>query len=131
MSQAAEFDLEAFQTQVVQEVVRLEKWSHGQGWPAVMGDDPRARELAETGQQAEALLQRQDVRAQLCPALNRVADDAFEIGKTLTPVLISLALAGSIAIPLTPLFVAVSAILIARIGISTLCAGYEPADKKG
>lgn len=82
--------------------------------------------------QAEKLVSRKDIRQHLCPALQTVADDAFDIAKVVTPILVPMVLAGTISIPLNPLFFATIALVIARMGVASLCAGYPKRneDKK-
>jgi hypothetical protein len=136
MTQPTDFDLNAFQAAVEQELERLQRRAGSEArsaelpWQVVMGDDPQGRELAATAQQAEELVKRKDIRARLCPALTTASDDAFEIAKIITPILVPLGLAGTIALPLTPLFIAAGALVIARIGISALCADYPKKDQE-
>lgn len=83
-------------------------------------------------QQAKDLVTRKDIRKYLCPALQTVANDAFEISKVITPILVGLVIAGTIVIPLIPVLIASMALVIARMGISGLCADFiqEDASKK-
>lgn len=61
----------------------------------------------------------------LCPALKTASNDTFEIAKITTPILLSLALAGTINLPLIPVIFAGIAVAIGRLGISTICADYN------
>lgn len=81
-----------------------------------------------TIERAEKLVSRKDIRKYLCPVLKSVSDDAFEIAKLITPILLSLSLAGTVAIPLSPILFANLAIVISKTGIAALCVGYN--DKK-
>jgi len=65
----------------------------------------------------------------LCPALSSLSDDVFDIAKVTTPVLLTLAFTGVIAIPIQPTLFAAVAIVISRMGIATLCADYEEEDE--
>jgi hypothetical protein len=80
--------------------------------------------------QAEKLVSRKDIRQHLCPALQTVADDAFDLAKVVTPILVPMVLAGTISIPPNPLFFAAIALAIAGMGVAALCAGY-PQERQG
>lgn len=71
---------------------------------------------------SEELVKRPDIRALLCPALQTASDDAFEIAKIATPILVGLVLAGTLTIPLIPTLFASIALTISRLGIASLCA---------
>jgi hypothetical protein len=80
------------------------------------------QEVEETAREAKSLLKRKDILAKnICPALSRVTDDAFSIARSVSPVLTTLAITGTVAIPLNPLFVALVAIMLARMGVATVC----------
>lgn len=63
------------------------------------------------------------IRRRICAALQAGTNDAFEIGKVLTPILLPLSLAGTIAIPPTPIALAAVSLIVARIGVAAFCAG--------
>lgn len=86
----------------------------------------------ENEQKAKEIIARKDIRDYLCPALQTVSNDAFDISKVITPILVGLVVAGTISIPLVPVLVASMAFVIARMGISTICKDYkkESADKE-
>lgn len=71
---------------------------------------------------SEELVKRPDIRALLCPALQTVSDDTFEIAKIATPILVGLVIAGTLTIPLIPTLFASIALTISRLGIASLCA---------
>lgn len=73
---------------------------------------------------ASDVLKRKNVRERLCPALKSVTDDVFDISKSVTPVLTGCVVSGVISIPLTPVIFAAVAVVIVRMGVATLCAGY-------
>jgi hypothetical protein len=81
-------------------------------------------------QQADQLLARKDIRAVLCPALQSVGNDSYEIAKIITPILCGVAIAGTITIPLVPILFASAALLISRMGIAGLCAEYNKKAKE-
>lgn len=84
--------------------------------------------ITENAKKAKELLDRADIRTNyLCPALNKVSDNSFDIVKTLTPTLVMLHTTRVIAIPLGPLFIAVVAMMAANAGIASLCR--PPGDK--
>jgi hypothetical protein len=68
---------------------------------------------------AKDIVDRQDIRARLCPSLNSLADDSREIAKVVTAAMLPLAIVGTL--PLSPLVFAAVAIVIARMGIKALC----------
>jgi hypothetical protein len=47
-------------------------------------------------QKAKELLDRKDIRAILCPALQSAGNDVYDIAKIITPILVGLAIAGTI-----------------------------------
>ena len=81
-------------------------------------------------QQVEKLIARPDIRKYLCPALKSVSNDAFEIAKIITPILLGLIIAGKIVIDIEPLIFAAISIFIARGGIASMCEGYGPKEIK-
>lgn len=68
------------------------------------------------------------LRAYLCPSLQSLSSDAFEIARVITPLLASLKLSGKIPIDLDPWLFAGIAILIARTGIAAFCADHADDD---
>ena len=62
------------------------------------------------------------LRQYLCPALDRVSSDAFEIARVITPLLAGLKAAGSVPIDLDPWLFAGVSLLIARMGVAAFCA---------
>ncbi|MEK6751777.1 MAG: hypothetical protein AABZ00_05875 [Chloroflexota bacterium] len=86
--------------------------------------DEEARTLATK------IIIKRDVRKYLCPALQTASNDAYDIAKIITPILIPLILAGTIAIPLQPLLFSHLALSIARMGIASLCDDFKDKDKK-
>jgi hypothetical protein len=86
--------------------------------------------ITENAQKAKELLARADIRANyLCPALNKVSDNSFEIAKTLTPTLLMLHTTKVIVVPLGPLFIAIVAMMAANAGIASLCRNSVHKDK--
>lgn len=80
--------------------------------------------------QAEKIAVRSEVRTILCAALQTTSNDAFEIAKITTPILLGLVFAGVLALPLYPTLFAVVALIIARAGIASFCAGLEKKNSK-
>ena len=64
--------------------------------------------------EAKELLNEKSVRQRICPVLTKGANDFWDIAKCITPVLF-------LKYPVTPLIVALSALMIARIGIDRFC----------
>lgn len=69
------------------------------------------------------------LRGYLCPALDRVSGDAFEIARVITPLLAGLKLAGTAPIDLDPWLFAGMALLIARGGVAAFCGEGEAGDE--
>lgn len=83
---------------------------------------------SEAVEKAEELLERNDIRHYICPALQSISKDAYDIGKVLAAVLIPLALSNTISIPLDPVVFGLMAIMISKMGIASLCADF-PKEK--
>ena len=81
--------------------------------------------------QAEEIAVRPEISTILCAALQTTSNDAFEIAKITTPILLGLVFAGALAIPLYPTLFAAVALIIARAGIASFCAGLEKRNSKG
>lgn len=75
--------------------------------------------------QAEEIVAHREIRTFLCPVLQSMSNDAFEIAKVSTPILLGLACGGILTIPLSPFIFAAIAIYIARVGIASFCSGFE------
>ncbi len=89
----------------------------------------RLNEEKESSRVASTLSESPTIREKLCYVLGPAADDVFEVGKAITPVLISLSATGVISVALTPLIVASLAILIGKIGISTFCRDVREGER--
>jgi hypothetical protein len=81
-------------------------------------------EISQADDTAREVVERGGFRQYICAALRSVSDDAFEIAKVITPVLVPLALTGTIPIPPDPMIVAAIAVAVARVGTSTFCGDY-------
>src|SRR5579864_9001253 len=68
------------------------------------------------------------VQRHLCPSLLSVSNDAFEVARVITPLLIGLKLTGKVAIDLDPWLFAGIALVVERMGVAAFCAGYERDD---
>jgi hypothetical protein len=79
--------------------------------------------------QAAKILKRKDVLQYICPILMTGSSDTFTIANTLAQILAPLIIGGILAIPLMPVLFAAMAIIITRIGISTLCADSSQSSK--
>ena len=80
-----------------------------------------AKRLSIVAKQAEEIVENRSIKSYLCPALQCVSDDAFEIAKIIIPILVSLSLAKTITVPLDSLLFALIPLSIARMGIASLC----------
>jgi hypothetical protein len=74
---------------------------------------------------AKHLLNDPTAKARICEAVKACAEDIREIAKVLSAALLPLALAGTIALPITPLAFAALAFVVARAGVHAICA--DPA----
>ena len=74
---------------------------------------------------ARQLLDRKDIRAYLCPALQTVSNDVFTIGNTISQVIVPLVIAQTLSVPLVPILIASMAMWTMRLGISTICVDYN------
>jgi hypothetical protein len=83
------------------------------------------RNAEDAKRQAEEIAIRPDIRKILCAALQTTSNDAFEIAKITTPILLGLVFGGVLAIPLMPMLFAAIALTIARAGIASFCANVE------
>lgn len=62
------------------------------------------------------------LKEHLCPVLRSLTGDIFEYSKVVTPVVVALALAGTIAVPIAPAVVAGIVLFIARAGVESYCS---------
>lgn len=142
MSEYEDFDLDTFQDRVLLEVAIAQGVYSPVADVSILGSltarvlawidaliRPKAREVVEeldsTDKVAQEVVKRPEVWRHLCPALESASDDAFEIAKIITPVLVTLVLAGNLSIPLEPVLFATISIVIARMGIASLCVDFE------
>lgn len=82
--------------------------------PMETGEDKNIRDV----------IKKEKLLKYLCPALRSASDDAFEIAKVITPILLSLAIVGTIVLPLAPSIFASIAVFISKMGIAALCVDY-------
>lgn len=129
MSIPANFDLEAFQADVLKEVAMLQEFGvpSAEPWQKGLESMPDEEEEVILAQEAQRCLELETVRQVLCAALKSGSDDAGEIAKTVTTVLVTATFAGAVTLPLTPYFVALICIFAARMGTAALCV--ELTDK--
>ena len=69
---------------------------------------------------------RNSVQQAICPALQDVTGDSFEIAKITAPLLLSLSLAGEINLPASSLVFGLFAVLLSKAGVENVC---RPAQK--
>lgn len=94
--------------------------------PETLGNLWQKRQEVSKGK-ARELVAKREIRDHVCHALQTASDDAFEIAKIITPILIGLVTAGTISVALLPVLFASIALVIARMGIASLCG--DNADK--
>jgi hypothetical protein len=157
---SVEFDLDAFQIQVLRQVERLQKLENEvepfyqtvrQHYPdskndrvegsGCLGLIPRGlikfievmglstarslrRHRLELTQRAKNIAEQKEVKLHLCPALRGVENSPVAIAKTMTPILVPLAGAKIICLPLEPELFAMLALVITRNEIADYCTGY-------
>ncbi|WP_439397299.1 hypothetical protein ACRQ5Q_09280 [Bradyrhizobium sp. PMVTL-01] len=90
--------------------------------------NPKRAEQQSALNEAVSLVKRRDVLERICPGLQSVAGDAQALAKWITPVLLPMAIAGTV--PMSPLVFAGVAVLFFRVGVATLCKGCIPAKDK-
>lgn len=79
-------------------------------------------EIEKQESQARKLLYDRQVLQVICKVLQEFSGDVFDIVKTITPVLVGAALAGTVPLPLNPLLFSLIGFMIARVGIKSICA---------
>jgi hypothetical protein len=85
-------------------------------------NEPEEGEESQNIEDAQKLVAQKKVKHRICPALQKITDDVFEITKVIVPILVPLSIAGTIAIPLNPVFFASIAIVLCRCGIASYCS---------
>lgn len=65
------------------------------------------------------------LRHYLCPSLQSISSDAFEVARVITPLLVGLKLSGKIDIDLDPWLFAGITLLIERMGVAAFCADVD------
>lgn len=82
------------------------------------------KKLSKSKKKAKRIVARQDIKKYLCPALQSVSNDVYEIAKAITPILVTLSFAGPIQVSLEPMLFAMIALIISRMGVAGLCVDY-------
>jgi hypothetical protein len=85
-----------------------------------------AKELSKL-REAEIFLKREEIMQLICPHLQFVANNAFDISTVVTPILASVA--GPMGIPLNTLLFAAIAVVLSKHGVSNICADYAKGDR--
>jgi len=107
MFEQENFELEAFQAEVLQKLTTIQQ-EESQRRPIRIEDGKevwliQAERRAPEEEDAENLVQRKDIRQYLCPVLQSVSTDVFEISKAITPVLVGAVLAKTLPIQMNSL----------------------------
>ncbi|NEP20061.1 MAG: hypothetical protein F6J97_24765 [Leptolyngbya sp. SIO4C1] len=79
----------------------------------------------DSEQVAKRLIQWKDIKDNLCPSLQGLSDDVFEITNTAISILAPLSIAGTLAIPLQPMLWGWIALIISRVGIRNFCRHFD------
>jgi hypothetical protein len=137
MTDTEDFDLTTFQHQVYEALGSIIDYERGSGEKfrrkPTKGIDQRGKiriQFERSKKAARELITHERIRDILCPSLQLVSKDVFEIAKIITPLLVGAAIAKTIVIPLQPTIFAAIAILIARIGVTNLCPEIDSQQKK-
>ena len=69
------------------------------------------------------------IRDAFCPSLQLISDDTFEVTKLIVSVLVPLSLAGTITVPLQPIFYAWIVLMMTRVGVKNICDEYISQNK--
>jgi Ca2+/Na+ antiporter len=89
-------------------------------------EDAAKQRISQLSQlKAGEIVEKPNIKKLLCPVLRSVTTDAFEISKTITPVLTGAVIIGTISIPLNPILFAAIAVVIAKSGVNGFCADYK------
>ncbi|BAZ51222.1 hypothetical protein NIES4103_38710 [Nostoc sp. NIES-4103] len=121
MSELENFNIDTFQQQVIK-AVELISFSESLDKSQIRAFSGGSEKLQH---EAEQLVQRKDVRQYICPALQSLTNDTFEIANKILPILIGAVLAGTLMIPLDPMFFGWIIVAIAKAGTASLCTDYD------
>jgi hypothetical protein len=90
-----------------------------------------ARKAAEQAEaEARELVSKHPlIRVRICEALKSVNDDAKDLAKIVCAALIPLSIAGTIALPLTPLICLGVGLVVWRAGTNGFCSGLDQSKK--
>lgn len=126
-----EFNLEQFQEEVLSRLAEemqdtLDTFSIQDSWENKQRRQRRKEEEAvkriNSLKEAEFITRKTEFKNLICPALQSITGDVFDIAKITTPALVVAVSAKTISIPLDPLIFMYIAIVIARAGVSSFCA---------
>jgi hypothetical protein len=129
-----DFELQPFQDRVLELVRLFERESVvrlrvagaiAAGEPIEAIAEPEAVELRGPAESPRCHRTLHGLRRYLCPALESVSGDAFEVARIITPLLAGLRVAGKLPIDLDPWLFAGVSLLIARMGVAAFCADEE------
>jgi hypothetical protein len=85
---------------------------------------------AEATRVAKAVLVQQPIiRERICASLTSIADDSKDTAKIVIAALLPVSLAGTIALPLTPILVVGILLIMTRAGIRAFCPQQPPSKK--
>jgi hypothetical protein len=129
MGQTSELDMQSFQSDVLKEIEHVFMEEEFDKTDRNLITSPRKARRISTKKEAEQLLAQKDIRRYLCPALQKISGDAYEIAKTIIPILIPLVITKTISIPIDTLLFAMIAILISRMGVAALCDDFDKMTK--
>lgn len=82
------------------------------------------RHRIELTRRAKEIAEQKEVKSHLCPVLQGVESNPVAIAKTITPILVPLAGAKIIDLPLDSELFAMLALVITREGMANYCTGY-------
>ena len=111
------FKIEEFQNDVLRTVQAISTEES----PELQSRQP---EYDEKQKAEEELRKNKDLKRIICPVLIDVVDDASDIANAITPILVGAVVAGTLLIPLNPIFFGWLAVVIAKGGTKAICADY-------
>jgi hypothetical protein len=88
-----------------------------------------AGNIYDTEQIARRLINWKDIKSNLCPSLQCISDDVFDVTNTAISILAPLSIAGTLAVPLQPMLWGWIILIISRVGIKNFCRGYDDNEK--
>ena len=115
--------------------IKLYAWEINSGGSGLTEDEKTlngidSSEITNTEILAKKELEKPTTKKRICAALTIVGNDLSEVTKVVSSALIPLSLSGVIAIPLTPLALAVSGLIVFKSGVAAYCSFEGKIEKE-